>query len=105
MKLTTEEKTLYQRHLSNLTGPGGVNNPDGSRSTLYEMTVGFGDRTYVLPRVWDGKILSVDQAISRAKQVGLNRFPSYGSAKEAEDRYSKLHDYMERDTDAFLHRK
>jgi len=28
MELTPQEQALYQRHLSNLYGPGGVDNPD-----------------------------------------------------------------------------
>ena len=34
MNLTPQEQNLYQHHLSNLLGPGKVNNPDGSTSTF-----------------------------------------------------------------------
>lgn len=102
MKLNPQEEALYRRHLKNLTGPGGVDNPDGSRSTLFEITAGFGDRTYVLPTVWDGKILKPDEAIKRARAEGLDKFPSYGSPEEAEARYNQMHSYMEQDTAKFL---
>ena len=36
LKLTPEEQALYRRHLENLWGSGGVDNPDGSRSSLYQ---------------------------------------------------------------------
>ena len=102
MKMTPQEQALYQMHLTNLSGPGGVDNPDGSRSTLYQITVQFGDKTLVLPTVWGGKILPPDQAIQMAKQYGLDKFPSYGSDKEAQDRYDQMHNYMEQDTAAYL---
>lgn len=108
MKLTPQETDLYQRHLANLYGPGGVDNPDGSRSTLYQANVGMGDgRAYNIPTVYDGKILPVDgpradNAIARAEAAGLNKFPSYQSPFEAENRYQRMHNYMERDTGAYL---
>ncbi|HEX4044007.1 MAG TPA: hypothetical protein VHY10_20090 [Xanthobacteraceae bacterium] len=102
MKLTPQETALYDRHLKNLYGAGGVDNADGSRSTLYEITAGFGNKTYVLPTVWDGKILPADQAIERAKADGLDKFPSYATEQEAEARYQQLHGYLEKDTAAFM---
>lgn len=98
MKLTPEEQALYQRHLTNAWGPGGVDNPDGSRSTLYQVGFTHGDgRTYNVPTVYDGKIISPDSAISRAISGGIQRFPSYQSPFEAENRYQRMHGYMERD--------
>jgi hypothetical protein len=102
MKMNPQEQALYQMHLQNLHGSGGVDNPDGSRSTLYQITVQFGDKTMVLPTVWGGKILPPDQAIQMAKQYGLDKFPSYGSDQEAQARYDQMHNYMEQDTAAYL---
>ena len=102
MKMNPQEQALYQMHLQNLHGSGGVDNPDGSRSTLYQITAQFGDKTYVLPTVWGGKILPPDQAIQMAKQYGLDKFPAYGSDQEAQDRYDQMHNYMEQDTAAYL---
>lgn len=98
LKLTPEEKNLYDTHLRNLIGPGGVDNEDGSRSTVKSMMVEFDDRTFVLPTVYNGKILDQDEAIAKAKEIGLDKFPSYGSQEEAEKRYDQLHKYMEKDT-------
>ena len=89
-------------HLTNLYGKGGVNNPDGSRSTLYQMTAEINGKTYVLPTVWNGQILSPQQALQQAQQYGLDKFPSYGSEQEAEARYQQMHNYMERDTETYL---
>jgi hypothetical protein len=105
MKLTPQERGLYERHLRNLNGPGGVDNPDGSRSTLYQTTVNIGGKETLIPRVWDGKILSVDDSVRRAKGEGIHNFPTYGSPEEAEMRYQKMHEYMEKDTKFWLGRR
>lgn len=98
MNLTPEEQALYQRHLSNLWGSGGVDNADGSTSTLFQMsTTGPDGRTYNLPTVYDGAILHPDAAYERAQQQGLQNFPSYGSDFAAENRYQQMHNFMERD--------
>ena len=103
MGLTPQEQALYQRHLTNLTGPGGVDNANGSRSTLYQTSVeGPGGRTYNIPTVWDGKILPPAEAIRRVAEIGWDKFPSYGSEDEAEARYQQMHNYMERDTGDYL---
>lgn len=102
LKLTPQERALYQRHLTNLTGSGGVDNPDGSRSTLFQASVEIEGRTYNIPTVWDGKILKPEDALKRAEREGFDKFPSYASSEEAETRYGKMHDFMERDTAAFL---
>jgi len=101
MKLTPQERSLYQRHLTNLTGPGGVDNPDGSRSTLFQATVDHDGKTYAIPTVWDGKILSVDQAVERVRAEGWDKFPAYKNPEEAEARYQKMHGFMEQDTASF----
>jgi hypothetical protein len=98
MKLTPQERALYQRHLTNLTGVGGVDNADGSRSTLYQATVDHDGKTYSIPTVWNGKILPVDEAVQRVQAEGWDKFPSYGSPAEAEARYQQLHGFMEADT-------
>lgn len=100
MKLNPQEQNLYQMHLENLHGPGGVTNPDGSRSTLFQTTIEMDGKTYVLPTVWGGKIVSPDNAVQFARQYGLEKFPTYGSVDEAEARYQQMHQYMERDMGA-----
>ena len=99
LDLNGRERKLYERHLKNLWGSGGVTGEMGNRSTLMATTVGFGGRTYLIPTVWDGKILSDEQAILRAKREGLRNFPQYRSVEEAQARYSKIHDYMDMDTE------
>lgn len=103
LQMTPEEQAMYQRHLTNLWGNGGVNNPDGSRSTLYQ--VGFtgpDNRQYNVPSVYDGQIISPDAAIARAKQDGLAQFPSYPTPEAAEERYGQMHGYMDKDTGDYM---
>jgi hypothetical protein len=105
MNLTPQEQALYKRHLTNLTGPGGVDNPDGSRSTLFQSSVEHNGKTYNIPTVWDGKILSIDDAVKRVDAHGWDKFPSYDSEEEAESRYEEMHSYMEKDTAKYLESK
>lgn len=102
MDLNPQERSLYERHLNNLTSKGGVDNPDGSRSSLYVGTYGVDDKTYVLPRVRDGKILDADSAFQAAKKEGLDKYPSYDTRDKAEKRYQEMHNYMEEDTKTYL---
>jgi len=100
LKLSPQEKNLYQGHLKNLTSAGGVDNPDGSRSTVLATSVESEGRTYMIPTVYDGKIVSGDEAWKRAKGH-LDDFPSYASQAEAKARYDKMHTFMEQDTASF----
>lgn len=101
LNLTEQERNLYHQHLYNLQGSGGVDNPDGSRSTLFAQTATVDGRTYIMPRVQGGKMLSPDETYD--KYTGgdlpmLHTLPSYGSQEEAVARYGQLHSFMEKDT-------
>lgn len=103
MFLSPQEQSLYARHLTNLWGNGGVNNPDGSRSSLYDVDfTGPDNRQYNVPSVYNGQILSPDAAIQRAFQSGLSQFPSYPSVDAAEGRYQAMHNYMDQDTGNYM---
>ena len=95
LKLTPQEKALYERHLKNLSSGGVPNN--GKTSTLFQTTVEIDGKVYNIPTVWDGKILTPDQAIERATQEGLDKFPAYSSEDEAEKRYQAMHRFIEMD--------
>jgi hypothetical protein len=97
--LTPEEKFLYNMHLTNLHGRGRLEQPDGSVSSLIQMSFeGPGGKTYNIPTLWGGHQLPPDEAIARAQKIGLDKFPSYASGDEAEARYRQLHDYLAKDT-------
>jgi hypothetical protein len=117
LNLSPQEQALYARHLSNLYGPGGVDNPDGSRSSLYmSVQQGPNGRFYNVPTVWngktetekyvrpeDGKVFDVPNATARTNidAAGIDSFPSYATADEAVQRYKDMHDFMERDTSQY----
>ncbi len=97
LAMTPEERALYMRHLGNVTGPGGVDHPDGGRSTLYQMSTEIGNKIYNIPTVWDGKIVKPEMALKLAFMEGIDKFPSYSAADEAEARYMAMHKYMDAD--------
>jgi hypothetical protein len=101
MNLNEQEQFLYQHHLDNYA-KGGVQSAGGTKtSSLLAITVGSKDKsdpkTYVVPTIWDNKILSKDEAIQRADDLGLEKFPSYDTREQANARYMQMHDYMDRD--------
>ena len=114
MNLNPQEQALYQRHLSNLHGPGGVNNLNGSRSTLYQTVEPHNGRFYNIPTVWNGQIeaqkwtdpndpsriydVANPQALQNVQNNGWQNFPSYATGQQADARYQQMHDYMEKDT-------
>jgi hypothetical protein len=102
LKLTPQEQNLYGIHLHNLYGAGGVDNPDGSRSTIKNITIEADGAHYVIPTVWDGAIVDEATAIANARQYGLEQFPSYGSDDEAQARYDAMHDYMDKDVQQYF---
>jgi hypothetical protein len=101
MNLNEQEQFLYQHHLDNFA-KGGVSSAGGTKtSSLLAITVGSADKsdpkTYVVPTIWDNKVLSKDEAIQRADDLGLEKFPSYDSREQANARYSQMHRYMDED--------
>lgn len=122
LDLTPEEVSLYQRHLSNLTGPGGVDNPpdaanpQGSRSTLYQAVQEHNGKFYSVPTVWDGKretepytrkdgtVMDVPNATALAniEKAGWENFPAYPTPDEADARYEAMHQFIDKDTSQYL---
>lgn len=117
LNLTPQEQNLYNKHLDNLWGEGGVNNSDGSRSTLYASVEPRGSQYYVIPTVWngaretqswtrpeDGKAFDIpnETALSNVDKEGWGNYPSYSTPQEAESRYLSMHDYMEKDTQTYF---
>lgn len=100
--LTPQEKFLYNMHLQNLNGTGKIVHPDGSISSLLQMSFEKDGKFYNIPTVWGGQQLEPNDAIKAAEKVGLNKFPSYGSEEEAEARYEAMHDFLGQDTGDFI---
>jgi hypothetical protein len=101
MRLTPEEKYLYNTHLSNLNGPGKVVHPMGDISSLYQMSFERDGKIYNIPTIWGGKALPPGDAVKAAEATGLEKFPAYDTPEEAEGRYGQMHDYLAKDTNDF----
>ena len=103
LRMTAQERGLYERHLANLNGPGKVMQPDGSVSTILQMNVqGPDGRHYNIPSVYNGKALGFPEAIRNAEQQGWHNFPSYPTPEDAEARYQQMHEYMDQDVGRYL---
>ena len=68
-----------------------VHNPDGSISTVRSITVGFGDKTYVLPTAVGGKIVSNQEAIDHFKQTG-EHLGAFATEADADAYAQRLHE-------------
>ena len=104
MNLSPQEQALYMRHITNLYGPGGVvnpptpDNPQGSRSTLYQSVEPHNGQYYNIPTVWngaketqpyrraDGTLVDIanQTALNIVAQAGWSTFPSYPTAEAAD---------------------
>lgn len=116
MDLSPQEQALYMRHITNLYGPGGVDNADGSRSTLYQGVEPHDGKFYNVPTVWDGKIetqpftrsdgstmdVANGTALNNVAKAGWGSFPSYPSPDQADARYDQMHGFMEKDTADYM---
>ena len=117
MNLTPQERALYDRHIDNLNGPGGVDNPDGSRSSLYQTVEEHDGKFYNVPTVWDGKIqtekwtdpksgktfdIPNKTALDNINKTGWDKFPAYATPEQADARYEQMHGYMDKDTGTYL---
>ena len=96
--LSPQEQNMYQLHLHNLWSDDGYSHPDGGRSTYYMTPHEENGRVYALPGVAEGRLLDRSESVDRARQQGLDNFPSYGSHEELNQRYGDLHQAMEKDT-------
>lgn len=102
LRLTPQEMSLYNHHLTNLYGNGKVIQPTGQISTVLQMVVERDGKYYNIPSVWNGKILNEKQAIQKAASVGWQKWPSYPTPTEADRRYMDMHQIMESDVEKYL---
>lgn len=105
LDLTPQEQFLYQHHLDNLVGPGGVTNPDGSRSTVLQMSTDQDGQTFNLPTVWNGQELDPQGALAQVGRTGWSHFPAYPDEAAAEARYAQMHRFMDADVASAYGRK
>ena len=72
-----------------------VTNKDGTRSNVKTATVAFGEGDkemhYVIPTLVDGEQRTIQEAIEIAKGMGLDRYPKFKTAQEADAYSKKIH--------------
>jgi len=76
-----KENPIYLHHINNLNSGLSVKNQDGSVSTVRTIIVGDGEYEYLIPTVWDGKILSDEHAFKKALASGID-WPKAPSGEE-----------------------
>ena len=62
---------ITEHHYRNIAEGKTVDNPDGSLSTVKTATVEYDGVTYLIPTVWDGEILELEDAEKRAFSEGV----------------------------------
>jgi hypothetical protein len=70
-----------------------VKNQDGSISTIRSITVTFDGIPTLIPTVWDGRILSDDEAIERAIASGID-WPTFKTIEEANTEAARVSKMM-----------
>ena len=72
-----------------------VTNKDGTRSNVKLATFSFGEGDkemhYVIPTLVDGEQRTIQEAIEIAKGMGLDRYPKFKTAQEADAYSKKIH--------------
>jgi hypothetical protein len=72
-----------------------VKNKDGTRSNVKLATFSFGkgdkEMHYVIPTMVGGKQLTNDEAVAKARQMGLKNYPKFKTLKEADTYSKKIH--------------
>ena len=68
----------------------GLDNPDGTRSSLRQATVQVGDKVYSIPTVRNGQMPEGPDAIEAAEAAGRDKVPSYTNHDEGEARSGQI---------------
>ena len=68
------DNPIWKHHVQNLKTGNQVHNEDGSVSTVRTVIMGDGVNEYLIPTVWEGKILSNEEAWDKAMHSGV-RWP------------------------------
>lgn len=89
---------ITYHHYNNLANYDHVRNDDGSISTVRTIIMGDGEKEYLIPTVWVGKILSDEEAFARAMESGIE-WPSMPAGedgiKRLEEVDAKIHEGFE----------
>jgi hypothetical protein len=92
---------ITRHHFDNIANGMEIKNPDGSTSTVRTITIGADGKEYLIPTVWDGKVLEGGEAFRRAmeytKETGIE-WPSQPEGKVGRSKLEafdqELHKYF-----------
>lgn len=92
---------ITKHHYDNVRNNTIVRNDDGSISTVKTIIMGDGEREYLIPTLWDGEILSDQEAFDRAMSSGID-WPSMpvgeGAVARLEEVDKLIHEGFSADT-------
>jgi len=74
-----------------------VKNDDGTSSNVVLGTFGLDNKSYVIPTMVEGKQLTGMEAIDIAKKHGINNYPEFNTATQADDWARKYHGNVQPD--------
>lgn len=84
---------IWQHHQKNVDEGTYVKNDDGSISTVFTTIMGDGEYEYLIPQVWDGEILSAEDAWDRAMSSGID-WPKEPSGEEGVRKLEQLDEWL-----------
>jgi hypothetical protein len=84
---------ILEHHYRNLAEGKAVNNKDGSVSTVYTAQVDIDGTPTLIPKIWDGKVLSDEAAIQRSLASGKT-WPTAATHKDLRQYDIELHKEM-----------
>ena len=88
---------IVGHHYNNIKSGKVAYNRDGTTSSIRTIIVGMSDksgteREYLIPTVWDGKVLDENAAKKRALETGIYEvFPNVSAAKAYDDHIHRVH--------------
>ena len=91
-----KDNPIWKHHQMNVDNKTYVKNEDGSISTVYTTILGDGEREYLIPKVWDGEILSDEDAWDRAMSSGID-WPSAPTGEEGVRQLEQLDEELHKD--------
>jgi hypothetical protein len=84
---------ILEHHYNNLAENKAVSNEDGSVSTVYTAQVEIDGKPTLIPTVWDGEIISTEEASEKAVSSGV-AWPTADTHPELREYDKKLHKDM-----------
>ena len=91
-----KDNPIWKHHQMNVDNKTYVKNDDGTISTVFTTILGDGEREYLIPKVWDGEILSDEDAWERAMSSGIE-WPSAVSSEEGIRHLEQLDEELHKD--------